>query len=156
MSVKVGKRAPNFVLYDTERRPRSLTEFLGKKVVVAFFPGAFTAVCTREVCAFRDKLGKLRALNAEVLGISVDPPFVLKAWAEQNRIPFPLLSDYGRKVVGKWGVALKDLAGLKDYTSCTRAVFILDTQGVVRYAWVGRTEEEPNYEEIALVLARIH
>src|SRR5512147_547067 len=93
MAVRNGEKAPEFTLVDTDKKPRSLKEFLGKKTVLVFYPGAFTGVCTKEVCAFRDSLATFNTLNAQVVGISVDSPFANKAFADHNRLTFPILSD---------------------------------------------------------------
>ena len=133
MAVEVGRTAPEFTLYDTDRSRRSLSDFRGKNVVLAFYPGAFTGVCTTEMCALRDRMDQLNSLNAQVLGISVDPPFAQKAWADSNNLNFPLLSDFGRRVVNLYGVALENLAGLEGHVAANRAVFVVDKDGVVRY-----------------------
>ena len=96
-SVIVGSRAPEFILIDMEMKPRSLDEFKGKKVVLAFYPGAFTSVCQREMCTFRDALSNLESLNAQVVGISVNDPFSNKAFHDMNMLNFPLLCDYNRR-----------------------------------------------------------
>jgi len=151
--VTVGKKAPDFTLPDTERKPRKLSEFLGKKLVLAFFPGAFTSVCTKEMCAFRDSMTRLNELKAQVVGISVNDPFSNKGFAEKNMLTFPLLSDYNRDVIRLYGIELKDFAGLKGYNVAKRSVFILDRKGIVRYRWVSEDPGiEPNYEEVKKVL----
>ncbi len=152
----VGQKASDFTLPDTDLKPRRLREFLDKNVVLAFYPGAFTAVCTKEMCTFRDSLAKLRDLKAQVVGISVNDPFSNKAFAKANRLDFPLLSDYNREVVELYGVAAMDFAGLEDYTAAKRSIFVVDRKGIIRYRWV--TEDpriEPNYEEIERVLDEI-
>ncbi len=154
--VNVGNRAPDFSLVDTNRQPVKLGDFLGKNVVLAFYPGAFTKVCEKELCTFRDMLARLEALNAHVLGISVDSPWANGAFAAANRISFPLLSDYTREVSRKYGGVHEDFAGLRGYTVSKRAVFVLDGDGIVRYAWV--TEDpgrEPPYGEIEAALAEL-
>ncbi|MRR39037.1 redoxin domain-containing protein, partial [bacterium] len=98
MALTVGSKAPAFTLVDTERKPRSLDEFLGKKTVLVFYPGAFTGVCTKEMCSFRDSLAAFNSMNAQVVGISVDSPFANKAFADVNKITYPLLSDYTKSV----------------------------------------------------------
>ena len=103
MALKIGDKAPDFQLFDTDRKLRSLNEFAGSKMVIAFFPGAFTGVCTKEMCAFRDSMSKLNDLNAKVVGISVDAPFANKAFANQNNLQFPLLSDYERTAAASYG-----------------------------------------------------
>jgi len=154
--VDVDKKAPDFTLPDTDRKPRKLSEFLGKKTVLAFFPGAFTSVCTKEMCAFRDSMAKLNELNAQVIGISVNDPFSNKGFAEKNMLTFTLLSDYTRDVIKFYGIELKDFAGLKDYSVAKRSVFVLDKNGIVRYKWVSDDPGmEPNYKEVEMTLDRI-
>lgn len=149
MAVKVGEKAPDFTLVDTALKPRSLKEFLGKTTVLAFYPAAFTGVCTKEMCAFRDNLSQLSSIGAQMVGISADTPFSNKAFAEQNSLTFPILSDYNREVVKAFGIAFPDLAGLKGLTVAKRSVFVLDKQGVVKYAWVSEDpKKEPDYAEV--------
>ena len=73
--IRVGERAPDFTLNSTDLKPRRLSDFLTQAVVLAFFPGAFTSVCTKEMCTFRDSLARLNSLKAQVVGISVNDPF---------------------------------------------------------------------------------
>lgn len=141
---------------DTERNPRTLDEFLGKNLVVAFYPGAFTSVCTKEMCAFRDSIARLEELDSGVAGISVNDPFTNAAFAERNAINFPLLSDYKREAAEAFGVSLENFAGMSGYTAAKRSIFIVDKQGIVRYRWVTEDQGvEPDYEEIQGVLAEI-
>ncbi len=154
MAVKVGEKAPDFALYDTEKKQRKLSEFLGKKTVLAFFPGAFTGVCTKEMCAFRDSLSSLGRLNGQVVAISVDSPFSNKAFAAQNHLPFPVLSDLGRDVSRKYAGLYDNFAGLTGYTAAKRSVFVLDPKGTVKYSWISEDPGvEPNYEEVNKALA---
>jgi peroxiredoxin len=154
--IKVGQKAPDFTLPDTEFKPRRLRGFLNKNVVLAFYPGAFTSVCAKEMCTFRDSLARLNALDAQVVGVSVNDPFSNKAFAEANGLTFSLLSDYNREVVRTYDVELKDFAGLKGYTAAKRAVFILDRKGIVRYAWVSEDPGvEPKYHEVEKALEEI-
>jgi peroxiredoxin len=156
MAIDVGQTAPGFTLYDTDRGRRSLSDFEGKNVVLAFFPGAFTGTCTTEMCALRDRTDQFNSLNAQVLGISVDPPFSQKVWAENNGLNFPVLSDFNRQVVNLYGVPLQDLAGLEGYVAAKRSVFVLDKGGVVRYKWVAPAPgNEPLYDEIEQALERL-
>jgi len=156
MAVQVGEKAPNFTLVDGDRKPRSLGEFLGKKTVLAFFPGAFTGVCTKEMCTFRDSISRFNEMNAQVVGICVDAPFSNKAFATQNQLQFPILSDYTRSTVKAYGIVLDDFAGLKGYAAAKRSVFVLDKGGVVRYAWVTDNPGiEPNYDEVSKALSSI-
>ena len=153
MSVDVNQKMPEFQLYDQDKKLRGLKEFQGKKIVLAFFPGAFTGGCTKEMCMFRDSL---QALPGSVIAVSVNDPFTNKAFAEANRLQFPVLSDYGREVVRKLNIFHNDFAGLKGYVAAKRSVFILDQSGVVRYRWVSEDPaKEPNYEEVKTQLAKI-
>jgi peroxiredoxin len=156
--VNVGEKAPDFELLDTDLKKRSLSEFLAKSryVVLAFFPGAFTSVCTKEMCTFRDRMARLNNLDAEVIGISVDSPFAQKAFKEANMLNFTLLSDFNREVIEKYNVVLPDLLGLGLKKLAKRAVFIIDPKGIVVYKWVSEDPRvEPDYDEIERVLERL-
>jgi peroxiredoxin len=146
LSVEIGGKLPEIQLHDQDRKLRSLKEFQGKKVVLAFFPGAFTGVCTKEMCTFRDSL---QNLPGNVVAVSVNDPFTNKAFAEANSLKFPILSDYTRDTIKKLNIFHTDFAGLKGYTAAKRSVFILDQNGAVRYRWVSEDPtKEPNYDEI--------
>ena len=156
MSVEEGKKPPEFQLPDQDRKQRALKDFLGKKTVLAFFPGAFTSVCTKEMCTFRDSMQALNSLNAQVIGISVNDPFTNKAFAEANKLEFPILSDYSRETVRKFNVFHDNFAGLTGYTVAKRSVFVLDELGVLRYKWVSDDPgKQPDYDAIKKVLAEI-
>jgi peroxiredoxin len=155
-TVNVGDKAPVFTLTDTDLKLRSLGEFLGGKTVLAFFVGAFTSVCTKEMCAFRDSMARLIDLKAQIVGITVSDPFSNKAFAEKNRLTFPILSDYRREVIREYGIELPNFAGLDGYVTAKRAIFILDEDGIVRYVWI--TDDpavEPNYSEIEEFLEKM-
>ena len=149
MAVEVGQQAPEFTLYDADRQQRSLAEFRGKSVVFAFYPGAFTGVCTTEMCTFRDRMERFNSLNSQVLGISVDGAFSQKVFSDQNNLNFPLLSDFTRQVINQYDVALPNFAGMEGYVASQRAVFVVDKDGVVRYKWIGPNPGvEPDYDEV--------
>jgi peroxiredoxin len=139
---EVGDGAPDFALYDSERKPRKMSEFLteGRRTIFAFYPGAFTGVCTQEMCAFRDMYGELEKLRGGVVGISVDAPFAQKAFAEKHGLTFPLLCDFKREVIQKYGVVWTNLGGVQGYDCANRAIFVVDASGKVLYKWVA---EEP-------------
>lgn len=150
MAAEVEDKAPDFELLDVERNKRTLSEFSGSKLVIAFYPGAFTSVCTQEMCALRDSLARFNEMNATVVGISVNDPFTNKAFSDQNQLNFPLLSDYARRAVTDYDVALEDFAGMNGYTAAKRSVFIVDGEGTIRYKWVSEDAGvEPNYDDIA-------
>ena len=154
MALKVGDKAPAFTLYDSEKKQRSLSEFLGKKTVLAFYPGAFTGVCTKEMCTFRDAMAMMGSINAQIVGISVDSPFANKAFGEANKITYPLLSDLNRAVATQYTGIQKDFAMLSGYETAKRSVFVLDATGTVRYAWItDNPGQEPPYDEVKAALA---
>ena len=147
--LQIGQAAPPIKLYDTELKQRTLKEFKGQIVVLAFFPGAFTAVCTKELCHFRDSLANFESVNAQVLAISVNDPFTNKAFAEQNRLPFPLLSDYNRITIRAYDVAQEGIGPLTDYIVAKRAVFAISPEGFIRWKWVTDNPAiEPPYGEV--------
>ena len=154
--INVGDEAPSFTLYDMDRKPRSLAEFSGRNVVLAFYPGAFTSVCRKEMCTLRDSIAGLEGLDAQVIGVSVNDPFSNKAFHEMNMLNFPLLCDYNREAVDLYGVAMPDFAGLRGYTAAKRSVFIVDKEGVLRYRWVSDNPGvEPDYEEMKRELEKL-
>lgn len=154
--IKVGDKAPDFTLNGTDLKPKKLSNFLTQTVVLAFFPGAFTSVCTREMCTFRDSLARLNNLKAQVVGVSVNDPWANKAFAEKNLLTFPLLCDYNREVIRLYGIELKDFGGLKGYTAAKRSVFVIDKNNIVRYVWISENPGmEPNYDEIEKCLQQI-
>ena len=156
MAVEVGQAAPEFSLYDTERNKRSLSEFKGKNVVLAFVPGAFTGTCTTEMCNLRDQMDQFNSMNAEILGISVDPPFSQKAWADANNLNFTMLSDFNREATNAYDVAWNNMAGLEGYTAANRSVFVVDKEGVVRYKWLAPSPADlPDYDEIRQALSQL-
>jgi peroxiredoxin len=156
MTVEVGQKPPDFHLYDQTKTMRSLAEFAGKRTVLAFFPGAFTGICTKEMCTLRDSINALNDVGAQVVGISVNDPFANKGFADVNKLQFPLLSDYTRETVKKYDVVQENFAGMQGYNAAKRSIFILDKQGTVRYKWVSDDPgKEPNYEEIKKKLTEL-
>ncbi len=156
-TVKVGDKAPDFALPDIEKKNRSLKEFEGQNVVLAFFVNAFTSTCTKEMCTFRDSMSRLTDLKAQVVGVSVSDPFSNKEFAEKNRLPFPILSDYNREVTKAYNLESPDFAGLKGYNVAKRSIFILDKQGIIRYVWITDIPtQEPNYVDIEKALKQIN
>ncbi len=152
---EIGERVPDFALYDMDRKVRSLPEFLkkGNRTIIAFFPGAFTGVCTQEMCAFRDMYGELEKMHGGVVGISVDAPFAQKAFAEKNGLSFPLLCDFKREVVQKYGVVWNNLGGVDGYVCANRAIFVVDDEGKVVYKWVAPNPGTlPNFDEVKQAL----
>ncbi len=152
---EVGDSAPDFSLYDADRKLRRLSEFLAKghRTVLAFFPGAFTSVCTQEMCTFRDMHDGLLKLNGDVVGVSVDSPFAQKAFAEKHGLTFPLLCDFKREVVQKYGVVWKNLGGVEGYDCANRAIFVVDDSGRVLFKWVADNPGQlPDFEAVKKAL----
>ena len=157
MAITVGQVAPDFTLHENPATQHSLSDYRGKNVVLAFFPGAFTGVCTTEMCAFRDQIEQFNSMNAVVLGITVDPPFAQAAWKAANNVEYTFLSDYNREVVNAYDVALPGLAGMQGYVAAKRAVTIVDGEGIVRYHWVSESPaNEPNYDEVRAAVSALN
>ena len=151
MSIDVGAKAPDFALPNQDRETVRLSDELKKgPVVLAFLPGAFSSVCTKELCTFSDN--KLAGAGCHVLGISTDTFFALKAWADHQKYDFPLLSDYNKEVIRQYGVVNPDMIGLKDIAK--RAVFVVDRNGVVKYREVlDDARNEPDYDKLRQAVA---
>jgi glutaredoxin-dependent peroxiredoxin len=156
MSAAVGSKAPEFTLPNQDRQSVSLRDELAKNnVVLAFFPAAFSSVCTKELCTFRDQLGPMNHLaKAQVLGISVDTPFALRAFANEQKLQFPLLSDFNKDVIRAYDVFNPDMIGLKGIAK--RAVFVIARDGTVKYREILEdARNEPNYEQLNGALASL-
>jgi peroxiredoxin len=155
MSVDVGTEAPDFTLMNQDREPVALSAQKGRPVVLAFFPAAFSSVCTKELCTFRDSLAQLNSAKAQVYGISVDTFFTLKAFQEDQKLTFPLLSDFNKEAIREYGVFNEDMIGLKGIAK--RAVFVLDKDGVVRYREVLEdARNEPDYAKVLSTVASLN
>ena len=135
MKIEIGQTAPGFTLYDTDKNKVSLSDFKGKNILLLFYPQAFTGVCTKELCAVRDDIGRYSNVNAQVLGISVDSVFTLKKYKEEQQYNFPLLSDFNKEVSAlydclytEWILEMKGVS--------KRASFIIDKTGKICYAQV--------------------
>jgi peroxiredoxin len=138
MAVEVGSEAPDFTLNDYNKQQVTLSSFRGSKnVLLVFYPFAFSGICNGELCQLRDELATYEDENVQVLGVSVDTPFSLKAWATQEGYQFPLLSDFWPHgaVAQAYGV-FNDTAGM-----ALRGTFLIDVDGVVRFAEVNAPGE---------------
>ncbi len=150
--LQVGQPAPDFKLIDTEKNEVTLQQFRGKNVVLFFFPMAWTGVCTKEVCAIQEDYSSYQNLNAQTIGISVDTLFALKHFGEENKIGYPLLSDFNKQAINDYDVVHTDFAfGYKDVAK--RATFVVDKEGVIRFAEVlPQLGDFPNMDAIKDVL----
>ncbi len=129
-----GDPAPDFTLPDADGRPVSLSEYLGRRVVVYFYPAASTPGCTKQACDFRDNLADLGDAGLDVLGVSPDKPAELAKFRDAEGLTFPLLSDPSREVLTAWGAfGEKQLYG-KTVTGVIRSTFVIDPEGRVEVA----------------------
>ena len=149
MSLQTGQAAPQFTLTSSDLKEVSLTDFKGKKVVLHFFPLAFTGVCTTQLCTMRDSFGYYDNLNAQILGVSVDSPFTLAKFKEENVYQFPLLSDFNKNVSESYGALYAEFAfGMKGVSK--RAAFVIDEEQNIIYAEVLENAGDlPNFDAIA-------
>jgi len=123
--VDVGDRAPQFELPGTGDRTYSLSEYRGRRVILAFYPGDFTPTCTKQFCSYRDQGGRLDSLGAEVLGISPQSVDSHERFAEEKRLNVPLLADEDKAVARAYGIVAGPIV--------RRATFIVDEEGIVRH-----------------------
>jgi peroxiredoxin len=153
MAVEVGSQAPDFTLNDYNKQAVQLSSFKGEKpVLLVFYPFAFSGICTGELCQLRDEFAEYDGQGVQVLGVSVDTPFSLKAWAEQQNYQFPLLSDFWPHgaVATTYGV-FNEAAGLAN-----RGTFLIDKDGIVRYAEVnqpGQARDQQSWKKAVAELA---
>ena len=150
--VSVGDDAPDFTapLANGDVDSITLSEELGDDpIVLAFFPAAFTGTCTTEMCTFRDQMANFENVGATVYGVSIDTPFTLNEFRAKHDLNFGLISDSNREIIDAYGVSM-DFADLGVYDLAKRAVFVVDGDGEVTYAWVSDDPGvEPDYDEVA-------
>ncbi len=155
MSITVGQKAIDFTLFNTDKKEVKLSDFIGKKVIIHFFPQAFTGVCTTQLCTMRDNLNYYTNLNAVVLGISVDSIFTLGKFKEEQNYNFDLLSDFNKEVSRSYGAIYEDwILNMKGVSK--RSAFVIDSEGTVQYAEVLESAGDlPNFEKIQETVAKI-
>ncbi|MDB5018935.1 MAG: Peroxiredoxin [Pedobacter sp.] len=152
MALQVGDKAPDFRLFSSELKEVSMGDYKGKNLIIHFFPMAFTATCTEQLCTVRDTLGYYTGMNAEVIGVSVDSPFTLAKFKEEQFYQFPLLSDFNKVMSADYG-ALYDqfVFNLKGVSK--RAAFVIDEEGIITYAQVLENAGDlPDFNAIKQVL----
>ena len=149
----LNTKAPDFTLINSKKDPVTLSEQQGSKILLAFYPAAFSGICDEEMCTFQGSLERLNAANAKVFGISPDSPFANAKFAEVHGLTFSLLSDLHLEAARAYGVEFQNFAFIEGYTACNRAVFIIDEQGVITYEWIGEHPGmTPDYEEVLAAL----
>ncbi|MEM6963998.1 MAG: redoxin domain-containing protein [Bacteroidota bacterium] len=156
MEIKVGDKAPNFTLRNTEKAEVSLEDFKGKNVVLLFFPLAFTGVCTDELCSMRDDIGSYEGMDAQVLAVSVDSLFTLEEFKKKEKYNFPLLSDFNKNVSRAYGALYEDFVlDMKGVSK--RSAFVIDKEGTIKYAEILESAGDlPNFEAVKNALAQLN
>lgn len=155
-AIQVGQPAPNFTLYNSDKQKVSLSDFAGKNVLLLFFPQAFTGTCTKELCSTRDNIALYNEANAQVLGISVDSVFTLAKYKEDQHLNFPLLSDFNKTASTTYG-AIYDNFVFDMHGVSKRSAFIVDKQGIIRYAQVLETASDlPDFDAIHATLGKLN
>ncbi len=149
-ALKVGEVAPDFELSATGNRKIKLSDYQGQKnVVLAFYPFAFSPVCSLQLPALQEQLNEFAQYHTEVLGISVDSKHSNTAFAEHLHLHFPLLSDFERKVTQAFGV-------LREGGFAERATFVIDKQGKIVYSHVNAMDEVPDNAPVFEVLRQLN
>jgi peroxiredoxin len=152
MALEIGQKVPDFTVPSADGTnpptPFTLSKELGKgPIVLAFFPFAFTSVCTTQLCHFRDNLTQYDQLNAKVFGVSVDSPATLQKFAQEQKFNFKLLSDFNKELIQQFGAMHEALGSLKGVAK--RSVFVLDKNGTVRYKWVSEDPKQlPDFNAV--------
>ncbi len=156
MSLNIGDKAPNFSLTSDNKETISLSDYKGKNVVVLFFPLAFTGVCTTELCNTRDDIAFYQGLNAEVVAISIDSPFVLEKFKAEQKLNFPLLSDFNRDASKAYDSLYGDFVlGMKNVSK--RSAFVVDKEGIIQYAEVLESAGDlPDFDKVKGTLSRLN
>ncbi len=152
MALQKGDPAPDFTLYDDARQPFTLSEHRGEKVVLLFFPGAFTSVCTTELNTVNNDIARYD--GARVVGLSTDAPPVLAEFKKAHYIGLPLLSDHDAEAAEAYGVRFSREEHNLGYSRMSkRAAFVVDEQGRIAYAEVtAHPGLQPDFDAIVAAL----
>ena len=156
MPLQPGDKAPDFKLFNTDKKEVSLADFKGRNLVVLFFPMAFTSVCTTELCEMRDNLHVYQNLNADVVAISVDSPFTLERFRQEQNLPFDLLSDFNKEVSTAYDTLYENFVfNLRGVSK--RSAFVIDAEGIVRHAEVLENAGQiPSFDAIQTALQQLN
>lgn len=156
MKIDIGQPAPDFTLFDSEKKQVTLSELKGHHVLLLFFPLAFTSTCTKELCSVRDNIAWYNNVNAKVFGISVDALHTLAKYKEDQHLNFTLLSDFNKDVSRLYD-SIYEMFGYNMKGVSKRSAFVINKDGIVRYAEVlDNASETPNFESIQQVLASLN
>ena len=150
MSIVLSQQAPDFTLFDSEKKKVTLSDFQGKKnVLLLFFPAAFTSTCTKELCGVREDISRYSNENAQVFGLSVDSVFTLEKYKEEQGLNFPLLSDFNKEVSSAYGSLYDTFTDMMMKGVSKRSAFIIDKSGIIQYAEVlENAGDVPDFEKI--------
>lgn len=152
MSIKIGQAAPDFTLYNSEKKQVTLSQLKGHNVLLLFFPLAFTSTCTEELCHVRDNINEYNNAEAKVFGISVDALHTLAKYKTEQQLNFALLSDFNKDVSRSYDT-IYEMFGYNMKGVSKRSAFLIDKEGIVRYAEVlDNAGEIPKFEEIQEIL----
>ena len=155
MNIKIGQPAPDFTLYDSTKNKITLSDMKGQNVLLLFFPLAFTSTCTAELCSIRDNISFYNNVNAKVFGISVDSLHTLAKFKSEQSLNFSLLSDFNKEASALYG-SLYEMFSYNMKGVSKRSAFVIDKEGIVRYAEVlENASEQPNFKNITLLLERL-
>lgn len=156
MALSVGDKAPDFKLYNSEKKEVALTDYKGQNVVLLFFPLAFTGVCTTELCTMRDNIADYNGLDAQILAVSVDSLFTLDKFKAEQNLNFPLLSDFNKSASKDYDSLYEDFVlGMKGVSK--RSAFVIDKKGTIQYAEVlDSAGDLPNFEAVKAALANLN
>lgn len=151
--VEIGDTAPDFTVPKAggeaynDLEPFTLSDVVSDgPTVLSFYPAAFTSGCTTQMCALRDSMHLFDDLDAQVYGVSVDLPFAQNIWMQQEELNFPMLSDWDHEVIHEYDAVLEDMYGMVEVAE--RATFVVDTDGMVTYAWVREGDENPDFDDL--------
>lgn len=151
----IGTPAPDFSLFDTEKKKLTLSELRGQNILLLFFPLAFTSTCTAELCSVRDNLSFYNSLDTVVIGISVDSLYTLKKYKEELNLNFSLVSDFNRHASNAYQCIYKTfLFEMSDVSK--RAAFVIDAKGIIQYVEIlEEAREVPNFDAITICLNKL-
>lgn len=156
MKIETGQAAPDFTLYNSEKKQVTLSELNGHNVLLLFFPLAFTSTCTKELCSIRDNIAWYNKVNAKVIGISVDTLHTLAKYKEDQGLNFTLLSDFNKDVSRLYD-SIYELFGYNMKGVSKRSAFVIDKGGIIRYVEVlENASDVPNFEVIQQILSGLN
>jgi len=151
-TITIGQTAPDFSLYNTNKEKVTLSKLQGKKILLLFFPAAFTGVCTTELCSIRDGIADYNALQTTVFGISVDSLFTLAKFKEEQKLNFDLLSDFNATACESYGCKYDNFV-FDMQNVCKRSAFVIDENLKIIYAEILESAGDlPHFDAIKQVL----